>query len=194
MKKFAALIALAIASTGVAQAQAPAEDNGVRFFLGAGLTAGGDKLVKLEFTDGTDSTVTAGGLVQLTGGVDYRINSDFSLQTSINYHVSDATASDGSVKFTRMPIELIGYYNVTPEWRIGAGARYVSSAKLSASGNAGHGHVDFDNTVGALVEAEYMFSPKAGVKFRYVAEKYKVSITKEKVDGNHFGAMFNYYF
>jgi opacity protein-like surface antigen len=194
MKKFAISIALAIASMGVAQAQAPADNTGLRFFLGAGLTAGGDKLAELEFTDGSDSSVTAGGLVQLTGGVDYRINSDFSLQTSLSYHVSDATGSDGSIRFTRMPIELIGYYNVSPEWRIGVGARYVSKPKLKASGEAGNGQVNFDNTVGALIEAEYMMSPKAGVKIRYVSEKYETSIGKFKVDGNHIGGFFNYYF
>lgn len=195
MKKFAFSIALAIASMGAAHAQAPAANNdGLHFFLGAGLTFGGDKLAKLEYDNGTDSSVTAGGLVQLQGGVEYRINSDFAVQTSIGYHVSDATASDGSIRFTRMPIELIGYYNVAPQWRIGAGARYVSNAKLKASGNAGHGHVDFDNAVGALIEAEYMISPKAGVKMRIVSEKYETTIDKYKVDGNHVGGFFSYYF
>jgi opacity protein-like surface antigen len=194
MKKFVLSIALAIASMGAAQAQAPADNSGLHVFLGSGLTFGGDKLAKLEYDNGTDSSVTAGGLVQLTGGVEYRINSDFALQTSVGYHVSDATARDGSIRFTRMPIELIAYYSITPEWRIGAGARHVSNAKLKASGAAGRGQVDFDDTVGALVEAEYLITPKMGVKFRYVSEKYETTIGKNKVDGNHVGGAFNYYF
>ncbi|UUZ53434.1 outer membrane beta-barrel protein [Massilia sp. H-1] len=195
MKKFAFSIALAIASMGAAHAQAPAANDGLHFFLGASLTFGGDKLAKLEYTNGTDSSVTAGGLVQLQGGVEYRINSDFAVQTSIGYHVSDATASDGSIRFTRMPIELIGYYSVAPQWRISA-KRAMSAMPSSrpAATLAYRGHVDFDNTIGALVEAEYMISPKAGVKMRIVSEKYETTIGQYKVDGNHVGGFFNYYF
>ncbi|HEU4777395.1 MAG TPA: outer membrane beta-barrel protein [Telluria sp.] len=194
MKKIAALIALAIASVGVAQAQAPSAATGLRPFLGAGLTFGGDDLSTVRYTDGTSETVKAGGVVQLTGGVDYRINSDFSLQTSISYHADSTSGSNGSVTFSRLPIELIGYYNVSPEWRIGVGARYVGSVKLSGSGAANGINASFDNTVGALIEGEYLMNDKVGLKIRFVSEKFTESYSKVKVSGNHIGGFANYYF
>lgn len=194
MKKFAVLIALAIASVGVAQAQAPAPTNGLRPFLGMGLTFGGDDLQTVAYTDGSSETVKAGGVVQLTGGVDYRINSEFSLQTSISYHVDSTSGSNGSVTFSRIPLELIGYYNVSNEWRIGVGARYVSSVKLSGSGVINYVGASYDNTVGALVEGEYLVNDKLGLKIRYVSEKYTNSWDKTKKSGNHIGGFANYYF
>jgi hypothetical protein len=196
MKKVALSMALAIASLSSAQAQTttPQAPEQARFFVGMGFTGGGDKIATIKYTDGDKGDVTFGSLIQLGAGVDYRVNDAFSLQASINDHVSSQGGSNGSLRFTRFPMELLAYYNVSPQWRVGLGARYVSGAKLKATGVLGDGSIKFDNTVGTIMEAEYAMNKQFGLKLRYVVEKYEVTGLSGKASGNHLGALVNYYF
>lgn len=179
-----------------AQAQpAPLQEKKMRFFVGMGFTGGGDEIAEVYYDDGDKGDVTFGSLIQLGGGIDYRINSDLSLQASFNTHVSSQGADNGSVRFTRLPLELIGYYNVSPQWRLGVGARYVSNARIRSTGAASNvGDYDFENTMGGLVEAEYLLSNKIGIKLRYVSEKYEINGLSGKLDGSHVGLFGNFYF
>jgi hypothetical protein len=197
MKKIAFLIAAAFASLGTAHAQATyteVQPKQGRFFVGMGFTGGGDDIATVRYTNGDKGDVTFGSLIQMGAGYDYRINDQISFQGSINYHVSSEGADNGSVRFTRVPMELIVYFNVSPQWRLGAGARHVSSAKISSSGVANVGNYKFDSTLGTVVEAEYAMGRNVGVKLRYVAEKYEIAGFNGKADGNHIGIFGNYYF
>ncbi len=196
MKKIALVIALAIASLNAASAQAPlvAEVSPLRFTIGMGITGGGDQLATTVFTDGTEQEIRAGGLVAFVGGVDYRIGQHFSVQGNVGFHVDNSTATNGDVNFRRFPVELLGYVNVSEKWRIGGGVRFVNAVKLSSSGAAGDTDYDFDNTVGAVLETEYMFSERVGMKIRAVSEKYKVSNRNLEFKGNHIGIFGNFYF
>lgn len=196
MKKAAfTLAALAIASSTYAQSvAAPAKT--VRGFVGIGASAGGDKLATAEYTNGDTASIRAGSGVYFTGGVDFRINEQFSAQTSVSFHVDDQTASNGSLQFHRFPIEALAFYHIDQQWKIGTGLRYVTGAKLSGSGVADFDDVKFDNTLSAVVEAEYLFTPQVSVKVRYVNEKFEVKSRFNQVDvkANHVGISGNYYF
>lgn len=194
MKKMIFTVALAIASLNAAHAQS--ESNGhvgtPRFFIGTGLTSGGDKLITVDLNDGYERDINAGGLFQFAAGVDYRITEQFALQASYGYHFDTDTASDGDFKYSRSPVELMGYYQFAKNWRIGAGARYVGDAKVKTMGRT----FKFDNTTGAVIEGEYLLGNHFGFKLRYVSEKYalKTPTRIEKYDGSHVGALVNYYF
>jgi hypothetical protein len=155
---------------------------------------GGDDLAHTEFTDGSTETVRAGGLVAFVAGVDYRISRDFSVQGNVGFHVDNSTAKNGDVHFRRYPVELLAYYHISPQWRVGGGARFVNGVRGKSSGAFGNLDVEFDNTTGGVIEAEYMMGYKASVKVRYVSEKYTVSDTSIKFKGNHVGVFGNYYF
>ena len=195
MKKFAALIALAIASLNVAQAQnqAPEADE-MRYFVGMGFTNGGDTFATAHYTDGTDVNIRAGGAIAFMGGVDYRVNPHLVLQGSIGFHSDNASAENGSMRFTRYPIEMLAYFTPTEAWRIGGGLRYVTGAKFSSKGAAYVGNAKFDNTVGAVFEGEYLPSQHWGIKVRYVVEEYKEKGFNPKYKGDHVGVYGNYYF
>ncbi len=196
MKKIALVIALVMSSLNAASAQAPlvAEVSPLRFTIGMGITGGGDQLATTVFTDGTEQEVRAGGLVAFVGGVDYRIGKHFSVQGNVGFHVDNSTATNGDVHFRRFPVELLGYVNVTEQWRIGGGVRFVNAVKLSSSGAAGDTDYNFDNTVGAVLETEYLFSDRVGMKIRAVSEKYKVKDRNIEAKGNHIGIFGNFYF
>ena len=192
MKKIVFTIAALCASIGTAQAQMAAPSP-VRFLLGAGLSAGGDKLATARYTNGDNVDIHAGGLVYLTAGLDYPFTPEFAVQGTVNYHVDNASAKNGDIKFERFPVELLGYYQPSPQWRVGGGVRYVSSPKLSGGGVASGIDASFDSTTSAVVEAEYFTSPRLGIKLRYVNETYKSRYTQD-VDGSHVGISVNYYF
>lgn len=195
-KSLFVLAVLAAASTAHAQvaqiATAPAK--AVHGFVGLGITGGGKKLATADYTDGRSANIKSGGGVYFTGGVDFRINQQFSAQTSVNFHVDDQSASNGSLKFQRFPIEALAFYHIDQNWKIGTGLRYVTGAKLSGSGVADIRDVKFDNTLSSVVEAEYMFSPQLSVKMRYVNEKLEVKNGRGEVKANHVGVSGNFYF
>ena len=192
MKKIVFALTAVLATMGAAQAQAqnPAP---LRFLAGLGVSAGGDNLASARYTDGKSQDIKAGGGVYFTAGADYRINPQFSVQGTVNFHIDDTNASNGSIKFKRFPIEVLGYYHVNNDWRIGGGLRYVSGAKLSSSGAAAGMETKFDNTVSGVIETEYFWTPQFGMKMRYVNETFKSPYNRD-VKANHVGISANYYF
>jgi len=196
MKKTAfALAALAIASSSYAQVAAvPART--VHGFVGIGATAGGDKLATAEYTNGDTASIRAGSGVYFTGGLDFRINEQFSAQASASFHVDDQSAQNGSMKFQRFPIEALVFYHINEQWKLGTGLRYISSAKLSGSGAAEFDDVKFDSSLSNVVEAEYMFTPQFSLKLRYVNEKFEVKdrYYQGEAKANHVGVSGNFYF
>lgn len=182
----------------VAVTQAPAvyipEARPVRFFLGGGLTTGGDRLVTARYFDGSDYSLRGGGLFQIHGGLEFRVAPAFSLALSVGYHVDSVDTFYGSTWFHRVPIEALGHFRVHPNWRIGGGVRFAVDPSLSSDGFSPVADEEFDSSVGPVIEVEYLFNPSIGVKLRGVAERYKSKSGLPTVSGNHIGLMFNYYF
>jgi hypothetical protein len=93
------------------------QENGLRmdWFLGFGLTTGGDKLAEAGVDYDGDTyyeDLRAGELVTFTGGiVVYFPLSAWSLQTSIGYHTDSVGNYDDDITFDRYPLELIPFYN-----------------------------------------------------------------------------------
>jgi hypothetical protein len=181
----------AFAGNASAQTQPASPFN---FFLGAGLTFGGDKLAEANYTNGDSSKLTAGALLQLNGGVRFQAGEKVTISGSVGYHVDNANASNGSLRFDRFPVELLAHYAVNEQWRLGGGVRFVSGPELSSSGVASGNNAKFDSATGAVIEAQYMINPKSAVAIRYVSEKYGIQGFTGKVDASHGGVFFNYYF
>lgn len=195
MNKIALVIALALASLNSAQAQTEASaPKQMRFLVGAGLTFGGDKLATASYENGAEIDIRAGSMLAITTGIDYRVTDAFSFQATVGYHVDNAPARNGDIRFQRFPMELLAYGHAGTQWRFGGGVRYVSNPKLSSSGAGYVRDYEFDNTVGAVAEAEYLMTPHIGFKLRYVSERYEVNGRSDKIKGNHVGLMANYYF
>lgn len=194
MKKIALVIALAIASLGTAQAQNTPAQPQMRGVLGGGVTFGGDTLLTVEYENGTEMDLRAGGIVTMYGGIDYRVTDQFSFQATVGYHVNNASARNADARFERFPLEVLAYYHVSPQWRLGGGARYVSNPKLKTSGALNIGDFAFDNTLSGVLEAEYLMSSHVGFKLRYVHETYESKQIAEKIDGKHVGILANFYF
>jgi hypothetical protein len=196
MKKAALVLVLTFASLSPALAQEVSPPKQMRVVLGAGLTFGGDRLVTAENQNDLDMDIRAGGTYAFNAGVDYRVNDALSLQATLGYHVDTSSFFFvmGDASFRRYPVEVLAYYNVSPKWRVGGGARYLGSPTLKAEGWFGNQDVKFDSSVGGVVEAEYAMGRHVGIKLRYVHETIEGKVLTRKADASHLGIFASYYF
>ena len=174
--------------------QIAAKKKPLSIVLGVGVTFGGDTLGTAVYADGSTDSIKAGSGLLLHTGLDYRLNEAISLQGTLGYHFDTTmAASNGSATFSRIPLDLLAYYHVSDSFRVGGGPRTVFSPKIKTSGVASGNDVSFDNTIGLVIEGEYMPLRMLGVKLRYVSEKYKPSGSSYSFDGSHFGVLLNVY-
>jgi hypothetical protein len=190
-----ALLGAALTAGAACSVQAADADSPFKFLLGQGLTYGGDSLITVPLTDGSRRVFKAGGLLHFYGGGEYRLADKIALQATVGYQINCAKAtSDGSLRFTRIPVDLLALYSISENVRVGGGAQFVSSPELKGSGVASNVSQKYDSTAGAIVEGEYLFSPHMGLKLRYVSEKFKPRDGGSSIDGSHAGLLFSYYF
>jgi hypothetical protein len=204
MKQIIALATLAVSALVPTLAHAGLDsDNPIHPLVGVAITGGGDKIASVEYANGGSRDITAGGLVQLSGGIEYHEKGQpWGVQATVGYHFDNTSADNGNQRFQRWPLEVIGLFNLTPKFRMGVGARYAAAAKFTSDGAGYVGNADFKAQLGGLVMAEWLITPSMGVQLRFVDEKYKVDETnlstgttrRVTVDGSHGGLGFNYYF
>lgn len=195
-----AIVTAALLCTGAASAMAqsatPIPDtltpSGWRGLFGMELAAGGDKLVSLRYTDGTSANVRAGEGVVLKGGLEYRVNPQLRLVSTLGLHIKRSPQADVQLTFNRFPLELVASYAVQPDFEIGVGLRKALAPRLKASGSSGFPTLDPKSSVGAVVQAEWLLSQKMSFTLRYVHETYDFS--GDKSSGDHIGVGFNSYF
>lgn len=198
----AAVLALLLCGAVQAQ-QAPAasSDSDWRFFGLGNATFGGDSVYKEALTDGTSIDIKAGGLLQFGLGAEYKINNAWAASASLSYHVDDDERNNGKLSFSRMPIELMGHFEVSEQFRLSAGLRKSLSAKAKSSGVvSGAGSDKFDSSMGVVLEGEYFLKPerKLSMTVRFVQESFDAqgSGTNKgtKFDGKHIGIGLKAYF
>jgi hypothetical protein len=183
------LIACLFASSAFAQ------DSPWHFTGGILLSEGGDRLFTGKYTDGTKIDITAGGTLALHFGLYRNIGSAFDLQTTLGIHTAGTLGTNGNASFTRFPLEVMGFYQLNDDYRLGAGARKSLSAKLKTSGVATYQpSLEFKSSVGSVVELQYLIGKKtrkskaqSAVNFRYVKETFTEKTEGIKVKGDHIG-------
>jgi hypothetical protein len=189
--------ALLVFGSAMALAQ-EASPPSVRLFGNFGYGFGGDTLASGTYTNGSTYEVKAGTGVQFAIGADARVAEKVTIQGSVGYHSHSTTASNGEIAFKRTPIELLAFYDVTKQFRLGGGVRKSTGAEMTVSGAAVGSAAagKYDSSTGAVLEGQYFFSPAAstagsrkaqfGLSLRYVTENYTLqnSNTGAK-NGNH---------
>ena len=165
-----------------------------RFFLGGGLTAGGDRLVTARYANGSDESLRGGGTIQIHGGMQFQVAPSLTMALSIGYHVDAIDTFWGSTWFARWPVEGLAHFQLDRNWRIGGGIRYAIDPTLSSDGFAFDVDEHFTSSISPVIEIEYLFTPHTGLKLRAVSERYKSKLGLPTVDGDHVGLIFNFYF
>lgn len=169
----------------------------VRPLVGLGFTFGGDTVAPVYYDTGESDKVRAGGLIALTTGLEMQFSPLVSAQALIGYHADGVAASDGDVRFDRIPAELLGHFRLTDTFRVGGGVRYSSRVRTRSSGDAVAfvQNEDYKNTLGTVVEGEFTLGRNLGIKLRYVSEKFDSKTAgNPSLKGNHGGIYIVGYF
>lgn len=167
-------------------------------YLGAGLSFGGDELLTIEYTDGSDQTLSAGNGLFIEGGIDAEVMPSVFLRGAIGYHFTSSNAKNGEAKFDRYTFEGTAY-KTWGAHGIGAGISHHRSIELSCDfDKICDGSVEYQNATGPHIEYNYRSEVKGNSAFtwsiRYTSIEYSVSSSAPKINGNQIdisiGALF----
>jgi hypothetical protein len=164
---------VALASAAVAPAASLAQD--FRPMVKAGYDFGGDTLVTAVFTNGSTQSIKANDGLFVGGGVSI-LNDAKNLQGEVTLSVKyeSIDASNGSVEFTRFPLEALVFYRES-QFRLGGGVTYHLSPKVKSSGVVGGLSIDFKDALGVVLQADYRVWREMAVGLRYTILEYKTA-------------------
>jgi hypothetical protein len=189
---FTTLAALAFAAAGVSLPASTASAQ--RFPYGIarfGLEYGGEKVLEFEYEDVSKPDVTAGGglLLAVGGGAQLaQLRSgalDAQLTAGLKWRTIPA-ANNQDANWLRFPLEGLLFYRLPSGFRVGAGATVHFANALKASGAVLNDKVEFKNTPGILVQAEYV---RRNLSFdvRYTMLDYEVQSAGSTVGASSIG-------
>lgn len=214
---FACGVAMSALCSAPVSAQQVEDGLRLRPMLGLGYSWGGDTIMPVTIIpQGTSiqyqETIKAGSGIDLRAGVELGSpRSPFAVQLAVAYHNDGAGGLDNKhIDFRRVPLELIGYWRVSPQLRLGVGARkstnaslrfsknYCNQLKLAFSDPELQCSYGLKSSLGAIVEAEYELTPTWGLRARYATESFKFKEQEEfettkTIHGDHFGIMSVWY-
>jgi opacity protein-like surface antigen len=167
----------------------------VRPLIKGGFDFGGDTIVTAVFVGGETESIKANEGFYVGGGVSI-INEARTIEAeiSIAYKASFIRADNGDIDWTRVPVEGLVFYRM-PKFRLGGGLTLHLNPKLDGSGVVGGLNIKFDDALGLVLQADYLFTDKLGVGLRYTNIKYeaKGAITgSAKGDGVGITASFRF--
>ncbi len=187
LKAVIGLVLMVIAAVPVASLAAD-----VRPVVRIGIDFGGDKLAGATFTNGSTDTIKAGELIYLGAGLSVITDSkDIEVEATLSYKNDSINASNGKIDWTRFPLDALVFYRM-PKFRMGGGLTYHLSPKLSGSGVASNINGNFDDSLGFLLEGDYLVTQKVNVGLRYTNIKYKIG--GASIDGSSIGITAGYRF
>lgn len=192
----------------IAQAEAPR----LRWYANLGYAMGGDPLVSGNWVDGTGQVVgsfdiKAGDGYVMALGADVRLGDRISLQASIGHQSKRLAGADANISFERNPAELLGFYSITTQIRLGVGVRKSLNARVTGSDRAAgfSGVGPYESSPGAVLELQYLFNDPSsqgraivtGLQLRVVKESFRLSDgygSTEDKKGDHvaLGLLFYY--
>jgi len=183
----ACLLSTFAATAGAQSSEASYSPKGLRPFLGIGLAAGGDTLLRVQDTvegssTGKQSNIRAGDGLDLRLGLSMRLGDlPLSLQTVVAYHNDQTNGIDETkYRFRRVPVEATLLWHATDRARIGFGLRKSTNPVVKIDNGLYQGlstrinaKIDMKASTGFIVEGEYAVTPGWSLKARYVYETFR---------------------
>ncbi len=172
---------------------AAADKRDIGFLLRMGFDFGGDKLAEVRWSDGTTDTLKAGQLISFSAGALYHPDAQWALEGTLGYKFDKVNGSNGSIEFTRIPLDVIVAY-ANGGHRIGGGAAVHFSPTFTCdAGGVCNATASFDTAFGAIVQ--YAYGLRVGVNggFDFGARYTFIRYTGgglPTLDGSGFGFFF----
>ena len=132
---------------------------------------GGDDLAVVS---GDSGDVQAGQLLNLGIGYDFELNAEKTLflRTGINYKFDSVDASNGEADFDRWPLDVL-VISRQGNWALGAGITYHLSPTFEATINGIRSRVNFDDSLGFLLQAGYLVAERVELGARFTMIDYE---------------------
>jgi len=179
----------------------------VSFSLVAGIAVGGDKLADIDYDNDTSDSIKAGSGFAFGGGVNFQINTNWSVQSNLAYFFDTDNADNADIGITRLTLDLIPYYKINNDFKVGAGITYHINPEFEYEiTNISKSIIEFDSAMGLVASVGYeLQSVNSWVELRYTAIDYEASNVNflgmsidaqgaEPVDANHLALNFHYKF
>lgn len=145
-----------------------------------GYDQGGDRLLRVVFTDGSERTVRANQGVNLRLGAMFYHTEDLTWQTqaTVGMQYNQIKATNGAAEWRAYPVEGIFFYNANLI-RLGLGATYQLNPHLRTTGVVSPYGAELNNALGWIVQAGFRPKKKQGlsVDMRYTFIRYSGSAT-----------------
>jgi len=164
----------------LAMAQLPFVSQANGLVLGMELSGGGDDIAVMTSGD----RISAGELLYFGAGYNYSLNSDNTLflRSMLGFKFVDINAKNGDLKFTRFPLDFI-FIKRLDAFSLGAGPTYHLSPNYEATVNGVSSKIDFDNSLGFLVQGSYYFAQQTELGVRFTSIDYKTNTPIVLPDG-----------
>ncbi|HEX8432195.1 MAG TPA: hypothetical protein VF625_12985 [Longimicrobium sp.] len=181
-----ALAALTLA-TGAA-AQTSASGPSVRFVVEGVLEAGGDEVATVTFQDGDTQTVRSGQGGTLAVGGHLRLNqaSPFGVRATAGFKYVTTAADNAHITLTRIPLELVGTYELPNGVNFAAGFVRHTAIKFSADGVGDD--LEFEDANGGTAELGWKW-----VALTYTVMRY-TDVQGGEYTANNAGVSLRYFF
>ncbi len=192
-------VAVAFATTICLLSGEAAAQTRVHGLARLGLEYGGDRVVEFQYEDGSTPDVTAGGglLLTLGGGAQLATFGPHALDAQLSAGLKWRTipaATNQDANWLRIPVEGILFYRMPAGFRVGAGAVVHLANALKASGAVLNDRVEFRNTPGILLQAEYVRRNMA-FDLRYTFLEYETEFTgSDPIDASSIGVGLSFFF
>ena len=164
----------------LAMAQLPLVSQANGLVLGMELSGGGDDIAIMTSGD----RIRAGELLYFGAGYNYSLNRDNTLflRSMLGFKFVDINAKNGDLKFTRFPLDFI-FIKRLDAFSLGAGPTYHLSPNYEGTVNGVSSKIDFDNSLGFLVQGSYYFAQQTELGVRFTSIDYKTSTPIVLPDG-----------
>jgi hypothetical protein len=156
------------------------------------LAFGGKELARVQWSDGTEGKLKAGQLMTFAAGVLFHPELPVAVEGTVGYKFDQVNGSNGSIKFTRLPVDVVVSYAYRGH-RLGAGLTAHLSPKFScAVDGLCDTSTQYRTAFGPLAQYAYGFriGNNGGFELgaRYTRVKYSGS-GLETIDGSGFGLL-----
>lgn len=168
----------------------------VRFAATLGADFGFTDLLEATLSDGSKRSVVAnqGFFVGVGAAFLPLLGGRMETQATLGLKYNGIVASNGSARLLVFPFELLETVRADP-LRLAAGVVYLNRPKMSGTGVLSPFDVQFESSLGVVLQAEWAFRSRAGALTlgpRFIWQKLQVSSTGQVIDANAFGFVLSF--
>ncbi|MGB5941856.1 MAG: hypothetical protein WBG71_03165 [Leeuwenhoekiella sp.] len=159
-----------------------------KFLIEGGGEYGGDEILTVFFTDGGDQKMRAGQgvFLALGGQFEFQEPKNFMLRASMGIKYTTTAADNANIRLTRLPIDLMPYWIIKEDFRLGVGITSHQNVRFKGDGFVED--IGFKGTLGTRFEIGYNW-----IAVTYTILDYK-SEMGEKFSANSVGLSLSYVF